>query len=156
MKILSFGEIIWDVYPHKKCIGGAPLNFAAHASRAGAESYLLSSVGNDELGREAIDIRPAPAGFPIADGIFMDANTLSQFLLLYSNRQPPMANGSAYKGKRGSFQIFSRFHIYHIKMFRCRIVDTASWHMYIPPISLKNNTRGHTITHKSAFVKPLN
>ena len=56
MKILSFGEIIWDVYPHKKCIGGAPLNFAAHASRAGAESYLLSSVGDDELGREAIDI----------------------------------------------------------------------------------------------------
>lgn len=56
MKILSFGEIIWDVYPDKKCIGGAPLNFAAHACREGAEAYLLSSVGMDELGCEAIDL----------------------------------------------------------------------------------------------------
>ena len=56
MKILSFGEIIWDIYPHKKCIGGAPLNFAAHASKNSAESYLLSSVGNDEYGKEALDI----------------------------------------------------------------------------------------------------
>lgn len=29
MKALSFGEILWDVYPNKKCLGGAPLNFAA-------------------------------------------------------------------------------------------------------------------------------
>ncbi len=33
MKILSFGEIIWDVYEDKKCIGGAPFNFAAHCAR---------------------------------------------------------------------------------------------------------------------------
>jgi fructokinase len=56
MKILSFGEILFDVYPDKKCIGGAPLNFAAHACREGAEAYLLSAVGNDELGCEAIDL----------------------------------------------------------------------------------------------------
>ncbi len=56
MKILSFGEIIWDVYPDKKCIGGAPLNFAAHASSEGADVSLLSSVGEDELGREALEI----------------------------------------------------------------------------------------------------
>ncbi len=54
MKILSFGEIIWDIYPNKKCLGGAPLNFAAHASRAGANTFLLSAVGEDELGSEAI------------------------------------------------------------------------------------------------------
>ena len=56
MKILSFGEILFDVYPDKKCIGGAPLNFAAHACREGAEAYLLSAVGNDELGCEAIEL----------------------------------------------------------------------------------------------------
>ena len=33
MKILSFGEIIWDIYSDKKCIGGAPFNFAAHCAR---------------------------------------------------------------------------------------------------------------------------
>lgn len=56
MKILSFGEIIWDIYPNKRCIGGAPLNFAAHAVKSGAEAYLLSSVGEDALGKEAIRI----------------------------------------------------------------------------------------------------
>ena len=54
MKILSFGEIIWDVYPDEKHIGGAPLNFAAHAKRAGASTFLMSAVGADELGTEAI------------------------------------------------------------------------------------------------------
>lgn len=26
MKALSFGEILWDVYPGKECLGGAPMN----------------------------------------------------------------------------------------------------------------------------------
>lgn len=53
-KILSFGEIIWDVYPSEKCIGGAPLNFAAHAHLCGAESFLISAVGADALGSDAL------------------------------------------------------------------------------------------------------
>lgn len=52
-KILAIGEIIWDVYPDKSTIGGAPLNFAAHASQCGAECFLLSAVGIDTLGEEA-------------------------------------------------------------------------------------------------------
>ena len=54
MKILSFGEIIWDVYPDKAVLGGAPLNFAAHATVWGSETHLLSAVGGDSLGRRAI------------------------------------------------------------------------------------------------------
>lgn len=54
-KILSFGEVLYDVYPGKKTLGGAPLNFAAHAVRCGAESALLSAVGRDADGREATD-----------------------------------------------------------------------------------------------------
>lgn len=50
MKVLAFGEILWDVYPDNKYIGGAPLNFAAHFVRCGGESWLLSAVGNDTLG----------------------------------------------------------------------------------------------------------
>ena len=53
-KILAFGEIIWDVYPDKKVIGGAPFNFAAHAAICGASSALISAVGNDELGDDAV------------------------------------------------------------------------------------------------------
>lgn len=53
-RILSVGEIIWDVYPEKQVIGGAPLNFAAHAARLGAESSLLSAVAEDALGDAAL------------------------------------------------------------------------------------------------------
>lgn len=55
MKILSFGEIIWDVYENEKFIGGAPLNLAAHCSKQGADSFMLSSVGNDDLGKSALN-----------------------------------------------------------------------------------------------------
>ena len=54
MKILSFGEIIWDIYSDGKAIGGAPFNLAAHASLCKDEAYLLSSVGDDELGKSAL------------------------------------------------------------------------------------------------------
>ena len=53
-KILTVGEIIWDMYPDKKVIGGAGLNFAAHSAKCGAKSHILSAVGRDELGDEAI------------------------------------------------------------------------------------------------------
>ena len=56
-KILSFGEIIWDVFPDGDAvIGGAPLNFAAHAVKCGARSYLFSAVGEDALGEKAIHV----------------------------------------------------------------------------------------------------
>ena len=56
MNILSFGEIIWDVYETESFIGGAPLNLAAHCSKQGANSFMLSSVGNDDLGFSALKI----------------------------------------------------------------------------------------------------
>ena len=55
MKILSFGDIIWDVYPDKACIGGALLNFSAHIAKSGAESFLMSAVGDDTLGNDALE-----------------------------------------------------------------------------------------------------
>ena len=54
MKILSFGEILFDVFGESANLGGAPLNFCAHAVRAGAEASMLSAVGNDALGHAAL------------------------------------------------------------------------------------------------------
>ena len=54
MKILSFGEILFDIIEDDPHLGGAPLNFAAHVSQCGMESYIYSKVGNDELGKAAI------------------------------------------------------------------------------------------------------
>jgi len=56
MRILSFGEIIWDVYPDRKSLGGAPLNFAMHCAARGAEAAMISSVGDDGPGYQALDI----------------------------------------------------------------------------------------------------
>ncbi|HHU97191.1 MAG: carbohydrate kinase [Bacteroidota bacterium] len=52
--IIGIGELLWDVLPTGKKAGGAPVNFAYHASRCGVESYAISAVGNDSLGDEIL------------------------------------------------------------------------------------------------------
>lgn len=51
---LVLGEVLWDVFPDSTRLGGAPLNFAAHARRMGHAPVLFSAVGNDDLGRRAV------------------------------------------------------------------------------------------------------
>jgi len=53
--VIAFGEILWDIIDGVPHIGGAPFNFAAHAARCGLKSAIVSAVGNDELGRRALD-----------------------------------------------------------------------------------------------------
>lgn len=55
MKVISFGEILFDVVEDENYLGGAPLNFAAHLARFGLESYVFSRVGTDELGDLAVN-----------------------------------------------------------------------------------------------------
>ena len=50
--IIGIGELLWDILPTGKKAGGAPVNFAYHASREGVESYAISAIGNDILGDE--------------------------------------------------------------------------------------------------------
>ena len=52
--VISFGEILWDVIDGIPHIGGAPFNFAAHAARCGLKTGVVSAVGNDGLGRDAL------------------------------------------------------------------------------------------------------
>lgn len=54
LKILSFGEVLFDVLGDNASLGGAPLNFCAHAVRAGAEAAMLTSVGKDAYGEMAL------------------------------------------------------------------------------------------------------
>jgi len=53
--IIGIGEILWDVFPERKILGGAPANFAYHASQFGHEGYAISAIGKDELGKEILD-----------------------------------------------------------------------------------------------------
>lgn len=56
MKILAFGEILWDIYPDSRHIGGAVMNFSVHAARLGADICFASAVGNDKEGSDALHI----------------------------------------------------------------------------------------------------
>lgn len=53
--VVGMGEALWDVLPEGKKIGGAPANFAYHFSQFGLPSYVVSAVGDDDLGREIIE-----------------------------------------------------------------------------------------------------
>lgn len=52
-KIAAFGELLWDLLPTGKVLGGAPANFIYRINSFGDYGTLLSKVGNDKAGREA-------------------------------------------------------------------------------------------------------
>lgn len=54
--IVCFGEVLWDVFPTHKKLGGAPLNVALRAASLGAKVTMISQVGNDEDGAEILRI----------------------------------------------------------------------------------------------------
>jgi len=53
--ILGLGELLWDLLPDGKQLGGAPANFAYHAQALGAEARVISAVGVDALGAKALE-----------------------------------------------------------------------------------------------------
>lgn len=54
MRALSFGAVLWDIIKGKEHIGGAPFNVAAHLSQLGADSLMLTCIGKDKLGQNAL------------------------------------------------------------------------------------------------------
>jgi len=51
---IGLGEILWDVLPDGRKLGGAPANFAYHVNGLGGVGVPVSRVGDDALGREAL------------------------------------------------------------------------------------------------------
>jgi fructokinase len=54
--LVGLGEILWDMLPEGKQLGGAPANFAYHAQALGGKGYVVSCVGNDEPGGEILSV----------------------------------------------------------------------------------------------------
>lgn len=54
--VLIFGEILWDVFGAEAKIGGAPYNFGAHLARLGEPAALVTAVGRDDLGDQALEL----------------------------------------------------------------------------------------------------
>lgn len=54
VKAVTYGEVLWDVFPSHKKIGGAPLNVALRMKSFGAQSNIISKVGSDVDGKEIV------------------------------------------------------------------------------------------------------
>lgn len=54
-KIVAFGEVVWDILPGDKTLGGTPLNMVFRCNSFGEEGFLLSRLGYDNSGQEALD-----------------------------------------------------------------------------------------------------
>jgi fructokinase len=53
--ILGIGELLWDLLPDSLRLGGAPANFAVMAGRLGNRAAILSRIGRDDFGRQAVE-----------------------------------------------------------------------------------------------------
>lgn len=53
--VIGVGELLWDMLPTGKRAGGAPVNFAFHASQRGAYGCAFSAIGDDALGKELLE-----------------------------------------------------------------------------------------------------
>lgn len=54
-QVIAFGEILFDIIDNQPFLGGAPMNLAGHMSKMGAHCQILSSLGNDALGKKALE-----------------------------------------------------------------------------------------------------
>ncbi|MCD8173002.1 MAG: carbohydrate kinase [Alistipes sp.] len=62
MAVTGIGELLWDVFPRGRSIGGGPANFAFHISQFGLDGWMASAVGDDQAGRE---LTGKLAGYPL-------------------------------------------------------------------------------------------
>jgi fructokinase len=103
--ILGIGELLWDILPEGArldgatsdsgyplgesmgCLGGAPANFSVMAGRLGNHSAILSRIGRDDLGREAVhrlDPLPADTSFLQIDRV----HETGRVTVSFNNEQP--------------------------------------------------------------------
>lgn len=54
--VIGIGELLFDVFPTGKQLGGAPVNFAYHIAQLGLDSLAISAIGKDKLGDEIVNI----------------------------------------------------------------------------------------------------
>ena len=59
MNILSIGEVLWDVFDETEHLGGAALNFAAHAKVLGHSVSFISAAGDDARGQRVLETMAA-------------------------------------------------------------------------------------------------
>jgi fructokinase len=71
--VVGLGELLWDVFPQRRQLGGAPANFAYISSLLGDHGIVASRVGMDSLGDEArcrLQHLRLPTDFLQEDGLY--------------------------------------------------------------------------------------
>ncbi len=73
-QVIGLGEIVFDIMPDSRKLGGAPADFLHYAVKYGADGHLISAIGADDLGREVVselhkfNINPVLAVTPYPTG----------------------------------------------------------------------------------------
>lgn len=62
-RLVAIGEVVWDLFPDRRVLGGAPVNVAYHLVGQGLEVGVITRVGADQLGDETV-ARLAGLGLP--------------------------------------------------------------------------------------------
>ncbi len=89
--ITSFGEILFDVYPDKKLLGGAPFNFIYHVKKMTGSGNFISRVGDDDLGKKILSLA--------------DSNELGNYIQIDYEHLTGVANANLDKNKIPHWQI---------------------------------------------------
>ena len=89
--ITSFGEILFDVYPGKKTLGGAPFNFIYHIKKLTGSGNFISRIGDDDLGKKILSLA--------------DSNELGNYIQIDNEHLTGVANANLDKNKIPHWQI---------------------------------------------------
>ncbi len=82
-QVIGIGEVVFDIMPDSRKLGGAPADFLHYAVKYGAEGKLISAIGADDLGREVVseldkfEITPVLSVTPYPTGRVLIFNTPS-------------------------------------------------------------------------------
>ncbi|MGD1006063.1 MAG: PfkB family carbohydrate kinase [Ignavibacteriaceae bacterium] len=91
-RITSFGEILFDVYPGVNTLGGAPFNFIYHIKKLTGNGNFISTVGDDNFGKEILN--------------FLKLNAISSdYVAIDKNHPTGIANANLDKNKIPHWEI---------------------------------------------------
>jgi fructokinase len=88
-KIVAFGEVVWDILPNGKVLGGTPTNLAFRCNSFGEEGHLLSRVGDDELGQQALK-RLEELGISVTDVQIDSEFSTGTVNITFDDKQEPV------------------------------------------------------------------
>jgi fructokinase len=91
-KITSIGEILFDVYPDGKRLGGAPFNFIYHIIKLTGKANFVSRIGNDSYGDEILQL-------------LLDRNISSEFIQIDQYHKTGIAKTSLNENRIPKFLI---------------------------------------------------